>query len=70
MSYRDGKRSLVLREAIQVYADMEGRLDKVEANPAFQAMMHKADKAIREGRFTSHDDVLRMLRKRSKRKSR
>ena len=67
-SYRGGNRSLVIREAIQVYADMEDRLDKIEADPAFQAMMRESDKAIREGRVTSHDDVLRMSRTRSKRK--
>jgi predicted transcriptional regulator len=67
-SYRGGNRSLVIREAIQVYADMEDRLDKIEADPAFQGMMRESDKAIREGRVTSHDDVLQMSRTRSKRK--
>jgi predicted transcriptional regulator len=69
-SYRGGNRSLVIREAIQVYADMEDRLDRVEADPAFQALMNESDQAVREGRVTSHDNVLRMLRKRAKRKSR
>jgi hypothetical protein len=32
-SYRGGNRSLVIREAIQEYADMEERLDKIEADP-------------------------------------
>ncbi|MGB2636688.1 MAG: hypothetical protein WAM58_22365 [Candidatus Acidiferrum sp.] len=50
--------------------DMEDHLDKVGAYPAFQAMMNESDKAIREDRVTSHDDVLRMLRKRTRRKSR
>jgi len=35
-SYRDGNRSVIVREAIQLYADMEDRLDKIEADPAFQ----------------------------------
>jgi predicted transcriptional regulator len=69
-SYRGGNRSLVIREAIQVYADMEDRLDKIEADPGFQEMMRASDKAIREGRVTSHEEVLRMSRSRSKRKTR
>ncbi|MGB2663453.1 MAG: hypothetical protein WAK48_05590 [Candidatus Acidiferrum sp.] len=69
-SYRGGNRSLVIGEAIQVYADMEDSLDKVDADPAFQALMNESDQAVREGRVTSHDDVLRILRKRAKRKSR
>ena len=68
-SYRGGNRSLVVREAIQVYSDMEDRLDKIEADPAFQQMMRESDRAIREGRVTSHEEVLRMSRMRSKRKT-
>jgi predicted transcriptional regulator len=66
-SYRGGNRSLVVREAIQVYSDMENRLDEVEADPGFQQMMRESDKAIREGRVTPHEEVLRMSRRRSKR---
>jgi predicted transcriptional regulator len=66
-SYRGGNRSLVVREAIQVYSDMENRLDEVEADPGFQQMMRESDKAIREGRVTAHEEVLRMSRGRSKR---
>jgi predicted transcriptional regulator len=39
-SYRAGNRSLVVREAIQVYADMEDRLDKIEADPGFRKMVN------------------------------
>jgi predicted transcriptional regulator len=67
-SYRAGNRSLVVREAIQVYADLEDRLDKIEADPAFQKMMEESDKAIREGRVTSHREVLRMSRERAKKR--
>jgi predicted transcriptional regulator len=67
-SYRAGNRSLVVREAIQVYADMEDRLDKIEADPAFQKMLGESDKAILEGRITSHREVLRMSRERKKKK--
>jgi len=65
-SYRAGNRSMVVREAIQLYADMEDRLDRIEADPAFQKMMDESDKAIREGRVTSHKEVLRMLRAQKK----
>jgi predicted transcriptional regulator len=67
-SYRAGNRSMVVREAIQLYADMEERLDKIEADPAFQKMMDESDKAIREGRVTSHTEVLRMSRALNKKK--
>jgi predicted transcriptional regulator len=67
-SYRDGNRSVIVREAIQLYADMEDRLDKIEADPAFQKMMDESDKAIREGRVTPHSEVVRMSRGRSKKR--
>ena len=67
-SYRGGNRSIVIREAIQVYADMEDHLDKIEADPAFQDMMRNSDRDIREGRITSHDQVMRMSRALGKRK--
>ena len=61
-SYRGGNRSMVIREAIQVYSDMEDRLEKIEADPAFQAMMAKSDEDIRRGRVTPHSDVVRWHR--------
>lgn len=61
-SYRGGNRSLVIREAIQVYSDMEDRLEKIEADPAFQAMMAKSDEDIRMGRVVPHSEVLRKHR--------
>lgn len=64
-SYRAGNRSMVVREAIQLYADMEDRLDKVEANPAFQAMMAKSDADIKAGRVIPHSEVLKMSRAKS-----
>jgi len=54
-SYRAGNRSLVVREAIQVFADMEERLDEIEADPAFQKMMSESDAAVRAARLTSHE---------------
>ena len=65
-SYRAGNRSMVVREAIQLYADMEDRLDKIEADSAFQKVMAESDKAIREARVTPHSEVLRMARSRTK----
>ena len=70
-SYRGGNRSLVIREAIQIYSDMEDRLEKIEADPAFQKMMEESDRAIREGRVTPHEEVVRKskaLRKRNAKK--
>jgi predicted transcriptional regulator len=58
-SYRGGNRSLVIREAIQIYSDMEDRLEKIEADPTFQKMMEESDRAIREGRVTPHEEVVR-----------
>jgi predicted transcriptional regulator len=66
-SSRGGDASLVIREAIQVYWDTEARLEKIETDPDFQAMMKQSEKAIHRGRVTSHKEVLRMSRERSKR---
>ena len=68
-SYNGGNRSLIVRQAIQVYSDMEDRLDKIEADPAFQAMMAKSDADIRAGRVTPHEEVVRRSRELSKRKA-
>jgi predicted transcriptional regulator len=61
-SYRAGNRSMVIREAIQLYADMEDRLDKIEADPSFQRMMEKSDADIKAGRVMPHAEVLKMSR--------
>jgi predicted transcriptional regulator len=66
-SYRGGNRSLVIREAIQVYSDMEDRLEKIEADPGFQKMMEESDRAIREGRVTPHEEVVRKSKSLGKR---
>ena len=64
--YRGGNRS---RVALVTLADMEARLDKIEADPAFQKMMADSDQAIREGRVTPHEVVVKMaLSKRKRRK--
>src|SRR5260370_20235071 len=45
-----GNRSRVVREALVTLADMEARLDKIDADPAFQKMMADSDQAIRKYR--------------------
>jgi predicted transcriptional regulator len=64
-SYRAGNRSMVVREAIQFYAYMEDKLDKVEADPEFQKMMAKSDAEIRAGHLIPHSEVVKMSRARS-----
>ena len=39
------------------------RLDKIEADPAFQEMMQRSDEDIRTGRVVSHEEVKRRLRR-------
>jgi predicted transcriptional regulator len=61
-SYRAGNRSLVVREAVQVYADIEEHLDEIEADPAFQQMMAESEADIQAGRVIPHDKVLKLTR--------
>jgi len=63
-SDRAGNRSMVVREAIQLYADMEERLDKIEADPAFQKMMAESDADIRAGKVIPHSEVVKQSRAR------
>ena len=67
-SFRGGNRSIIIREAIQVYADMEDYLDNVEGDSAFQDMMRNSDRDIRQGRIISHEEVVRRSRALAKRK--
>ncbi|HXM99508.1 MAG TPA: hypothetical protein VN982_13620 [Candidatus Dormibacteraeota bacterium] len=57
-----GNRSMIVRAAIQHFADVQDDLEKIENDPAFQKMMAESDKAIREERVTSHKEVVRMSR--------
>jgi len=66
-SYVGGNRSLVVREAIKLYSNMEDRLERIEADPAFQKMMEQSDRAIREGRVTPHEEVVRKSKALAKR---
>lgn len=64
-----GNHSHVVRQAIQLFADMEARLDAIEADPSFQAMADRSDADFRQKRFVSHAEVKRRmqaLRKRRK----
>lgn len=65
-STRGESESRVMRYALQVYSDAEARLDLIEADPAFQAMMKGSARDIREGRVVSHEEVLRRSRFKSK----
>jgi predicted transcriptional regulator len=65
---RGGNRSLVVREAIAVYADQEAYLDKIEADPKFIEMMEKSAAGIRAGRVSEQTEVERRFAKKRKRK--
>jgi predicted transcriptional regulator len=65
---RGGNRSLVVREAIAVYADREAYLDKVESDPKFIAMMEKSAADIRAGRVSEQAEVERRFARKRKRK--
>jgi predicted transcriptional regulator len=47
---------------------METRLDKIEADPAFQEMMQRSDEDIRAGRVVSHEEVKGRLRRKHSKK--
>jgi predicted transcriptional regulator len=63
-----GNRSMVVRTAAQLLADMEDRLDKIEADPAFQEMLRKSDADIKAGRVVPREEVVRMLRAQRKKR--
>ena len=65
---RGGNRSLVVREAIAVYAGQEASLDKIEADPKFIEMMEKSAAGIRAGRVSEQAEVERRFAKKRKRK--
>lgn len=51
---RAGNLSFVVREAIQLYAQMEDRLDQIESDADFQQMMERSASDIRTGRVVPH----------------
>src|ERR1700686_614342 len=63
-----GNRSLVVREAIGLYAAMEASLEEIESNPEFVKMMERTAADIREGRIFTQEDVRRLVAKKRKRR--
>ncbi len=57
---RAGNLSFVVREAIQIYAQMEARLDEIESHPDFQRMMERSASDIRAGRLVSQAEVKKL----------
>ena len=64
---RAGNRSLVVREAIGLYAAMEACLEEIEANPKFMKMMERSAADIRSGRVFTQEEVERRLAKKRRR---
>src|ERR1700716_1207551 len=62
-----GNRSLVVREAIGLYAAMEASLEEIESNPEFIKMMKRTAADIREGRVFTQEDIRRLVAKKRKR---
>jgi predicted transcriptional regulator len=65
---RAGNRSLVVREAIGLYAAMEASLEEIESDPKFVKMMERSAADIRAGRVYTQEEVERHLAKRRKRR--
>lgn len=59
---RTGNLSYVVREAIQLYADMDSRLDQIERDPAFIQMMERSEDDIRAGRLVTHAEAKKRSR--------
>ena len=58
---RAGNRSFVVREAIQLFADLETNLENVEADPEFQQMMDRSFHDIRRRRVYTQAEVKKRL---------
>jgi len=65
---RAGNRSLVVREAIGLYAAMEASLEEIEADPGFVKMMERAAADIRAGRVRTQEEVERAVRQNKRRR--
>jgi len=65
---RAGNKSLVVREAIGLYAAMEASLEEIESNPKFVKMMERTAEDLREGRVYSQEEVERHLASKRKRR--
>lgn len=60
---RGGNRSRVIREALESLAQREDYFDRIESDPAFIKMMEESEKAFREGRFVTQEQLEEELRK-------
>lgn len=60
---RAGNRSFVVREAIQLYADLENTLEQIEAEDGFRQMMQRSAADIRAGRVYAQAEVKKRLAK-------
>ena len=65
---RAGNRSLVVREAIGLYAAMEASLEEIESNPKFIEMMKKSAADIKAGRVYSQEEAKKYVAAKRKRK--
>ena len=65
---RAGNRSLVVREAIGLYAAMEASLEEIEADPGFVKMMERTAADIRAGRVRTQEEVGRAVRQNKRRR--
>jgi len=57
-----GNRSAVVRSAINYYADVEKELEGIDKDPGFIAMMEDSERAYREGRYSTLQEVRRQAR--------
>jgi predicted transcriptional regulator len=63
-----GNRSLVVREAIGLYAAIETSLEEIESNPEFIKMMERTALDVKEGRVFSQKEVQRLVAEKRKRR--
>ena len=67
-AHRAGNLSFVVREAIQLYADMNSRLDQIEQDPEFQRAMERSEDDIRVGRMVTHEEATKRSRNKKHRR--
>lgn len=65
---RGGNRSRAVREALQALAEQDAMFDHIESDPGFLKMMEESEKAFREGRFITHEEMKRQVRAARKKK--
>lgn len=65
----DGNYSAIVRRGIELAAEEQAILEAAENDPGFIKMMEESEKAFREGRWTSHEDVMKMARARRRKAS-